>query len=269
MSYRSILVNLDIDAFPSAIVKLAIDLGRRFDARLIGVSAAEAPLPVATADGMVFDGELLQLQRQQIEKRLQELRLEFERLVGAAVEMEWRGAVCSPTRFLLEAARAADLILTTARGANAFRSVDMGSLALGAGRPILIAATDTEHVLAKNILVAWKDTREARRAVVDALPFLKTSTETTVVTIDRGPDRTVRESVNDVVSFLRCHGVTAHGDVITGSADGERLLELARSAHADLIVSGAYGHSRVREWAFGGVTRTMLNESRVHRFMSC
>ncbi|WP_348786262.1 universal stress protein [Mesorhizobium sp. KR9-304] len=66
--------------------------------------------------------------------------------------------------------------------------------------------------------------------------------------IDREPDRAVRESVNDVVSFLRRHGVTARGDVITHSGDGQGLLELARSAHADLIVSGAYGHSRVREW---------------------
>ena len=133
MSYRSILVNLDIDAFPSAIVKLAIDLARRFDARIIGVSAADVPPPAVTVDGMVFDGEIVQLERQQIEKRLQELRLEFEKLVGAAVEMEWRGAVYSPTHFLLESTRAADLIVTAAQDANAFRSVDIGSLALGAG----------------------------------------------------------------------------------------------------------------------------------------
>ena len=92
-------LNLNIDAFPSAIVKLAIDLARRFDARIIGVSAADVPPPAVTVDGMVFDGETLQLERQQIEKRLQELRLEFEKLVGAAVEMEWRGAVTAPPTF--------------------------------------------------------------------------------------------------------------------------------------------------------------------------
>jgi nucleotide-binding universal stress UspA family protein len=269
MSYRSILVNLDIDAPSAAIVKLAMDLARRFDARIIGLSAADVPLPVTTPEGMVFGVEHLQLERQQIEKRLGEVRLEFEKLVGAVVETEWREAVQNPTRFLLESARAADLVVTTGQAGNVFRSVDIGSLALGAGRPVLIAAGDAEHVLAKNILVAWKDPREARRAVVDALPFLATSTETIVATIDRDPDRNIRDSVNDVVAFLRRHGVTARAEVVADAEDGERLLELAHSAHADLIVSGAYGHSRAREWAFGGMTRTLLDETNIHRFMSC
>lgn len=268
MSYRSILVNLDIDALSPEIVKLGIDLARRFDARLIVVSAADVPPPVVAAEGMVFEGELFQAERRQIEDRLQQLRLEVEKLVGSTVEMEWRGAISSPTRFLMQNSRAADLIVTTGRPADAFRGVDTASLALGAGRPILVAATDAEHMLARNILVAWKDTREARRAIVDALPLLKASTETAVVTIDREREREAQESVNDVVSFLKRHGVPARGEVVADPGDGERLVEFARSAQADLIVSGAYGHSRLREWAFGGVTRTLLDESRIHRFMS-
>lgn len=268
MSYRSILVNLDIDASCSAVVKLAVDLARRFGARIIGVSAAEIPPPAVSPDGVVFDGEILELERHQIEKRLGEVRLEFDKLVDAVVETEWRAAIYSPTRFLLESTRAADLVVTTAQGGNVLRSVDIGSLALGAGRPVLVAAGDAEHVLAKTVLLAWKDTREARRAVADALPFLTASTETIVATMDRDPGRNVRESVDDVVAFLRGHGVVARGEVITDADDGDRLLEFARSVHADLVVSGAYGHSRLREWVFGGVTRTLLSDAGIHRLMS-
>lgn len=82
----------------AAIVKLATDLAQRFDARIIGLSAGDVPLPVATAEGMVFDGELLQVERQQIEKRLGEVRLEFEQPVGAVVATD--GARLSITRLV-------------------------------------------------------------------------------------------------------------------------------------------------------------------------
>lgn len=268
MSYKSILVTLDIDGFSSEVVKLAVDLAHRFDARLIGVSAADAPPPIATVEGVVTDGELLQLERQQIEKRLAELRAEFEKLAGAVVETEWRGAIYDPTRFVLKSACAADLIVSTVQSGSALRSVDVASLALGAGRPVLIATSGAEHLLARTVVVGWKDTREARRAVVDALPFLAASTETVVVTMDRDPDTYVHEGLHDVVSFLRRHGVTSRSVVLRDAESGELLLEFARSLHADLIVTGAYGHSRIREWAFGGVTRTLLNENGIHRLMS-
>jgi nucleotide-binding universal stress UspA family protein len=250
------------------VVRLAIDLAGRFKARLLVASAAAVSPPVVSAEGMVFDGEILQEERLHIEERLHALRGEVEKVVGTSVAMEWRGAVFNPTDFLLRLARTADLVVTTKRDGNAFRTVDTGSLALGAGRPILVAATDSEHLAGRNVLVAWKDTREARRAVVDALPFLKAAAETTVVTIDREGGAGASAGIDDVVSFLRHHGVTARGEVIVDLGDGERLLQLARSTSADLIVSGAYGHSRVREWAFGGVTRTLLNDSGIHRLMS-
>lgn len=116
--------------------------------------------------------------------------------------------------------------------------------------------------------MGWKDTREARRVVVDALPFLVGSTETIVATMDSDPDADVHEGLRDVVSFLKRHGVTARGEVIRDSESGERLVEFASSVHADLIVSGAYGHSRIRQWVFGGVTRTLLNKTGFHRLMS-
>lgn len=268
MSYKSILVNLDIDEPSSAVVKLAAELAKRFDARLIGLSAADAPLPVLTADGMVFDGEALQIQRDDIEKRIEQLRVQFEKLVSGSVKSEWRGAVCDPTRFLVDSARSADLIITGVTKGSVFRAVDLGALMLDAGRPVLVVASNVEHVLAATVLVAWKDTREARRAVADALPFLTRAAEVVVAIVDNEPDVSIREGVADVATFLGHHGVKARAEVIGGDNDGSSLISFARSIHADLIVSGAYGHSRLREWVFGGVTRTLLDESGINRFMS-
>ncbi|MBZ9676176.1 universal stress protein [Mesorhizobium sp. ES1-1] len=269
MSYKSIIVNLAVDAPPAAMVKLGIELAERFGARLIGLAAADVPPLVATGDGMVYEGEIMQMQRTEIEKRLAELRAEFEGLVPASIVSEWGQAVCSPTRFLSVSARAADLIITgSEKGENVFRAADIGSLVLGAGRPVLVAGSNVEHVRAKTVLVAWKDTREARRAIADALPFLAIANEVVVATIDTDSDESIRDSLADVAVFLEHHGIRARTELIAGEADGDRLLRFARSIHADLIVSGAYGHSRLREWAFGGVTRTLIDESGISRLMS-
>ncbi|AGB44918.1 universal stress protein UspA-like protein [Mesorhizobium australicum WSM2073] len=269
MSYKSIAVNLAVDGSPAPIVKVAIDLADRFGGRLIGLAAADVPPLVATGDGMVYEGEIMQIERTEIEKRLAELRAEFERLVPASIRSEWGQAICSPTRFLSVSARAADLIVTGSDiGENVFRAVDIGSLVLGAGRPVLVAAKNVEHVPARIILVAWKDTREARRAISDALPLLAKAKEVVVATMDTDSDGSIRDSLADVAAFLELHRVETRTEVIVGKGDGDQLSAIARSIQADLIVSGAYGHSRLREWAFGGVTRTLLEDNGISRFLS-
>ncbi|TPN64776.1 universal stress protein [Mesorhizobium sp. B1-1-1] len=269
MSYKSIIANLAVDTPPAAIVKVGIELAERFGAHLIGLAAADVPPLVATGEGMVYEGEVMQIQRTEIEKRLAELRAEFESLVPASITSEWGQAVCSPTRFLSVFARAADLVVTGASGDDVFRAADVGSLALGIGRPVLVIGNNVEHLRANTVLVAWKDTREARRAVADALPFLAKANEVVVATIAAAKgDDNVRDSLADVAVYLEHHGIMAQTELITGEVDGEQLLTFARLINADMIVSGAYGHSRLREWAFGGVTRTLIEESSINRFLS-
>ena len=261
MSYKSIIVNLAIDATPAPIVQVGIELAERFGAHLIGLAAADVPPLVATGDGMVYEGEIMQIQRTEIEKRLAELRAEFEELVPASIFSEWGQAVCSPTRFLSASARAADLVVTgSQKGENVFRAVDVGSLALGIGRPVLVAASNVEHVMAKTVLVAWKDTREARRAVWDALPFLRRAEEVFICAVG---DEIRYASARDVQNHLDHHGVAAEvlGLPRPSATVGDEIIQAAERVGADLIVSGAYGHSRMREWVFGGVTRDLLDHA--------
>jgi nucleotide-binding universal stress UspA family protein len=110
--------------------------------------------------------------------------------------------------------------------------------------------------------------REARRAVEDAMPFLTQARDVLVATIAPDDRITARESAADVVKFLMKHGVKARSRIEETGSDGEALAALARAIDADLIVSGGYGHSRLREQIFGGATRSLLNANTFNRLLS-
>ena len=272
MSYKSILVNLDIDGPVIPVVKAATDLAGRLGARLIGFYAADAPMPIAGPESGALAAEAWMQMREDVESRFKEMHEKFGRLVAGTVETDWREVLDSPTRALATEARAADLIVMGAtEGAatgDAYRRAEPGSVVLQAGRPLLVVARDTEQVPAKNVVVAWKDTRESRRAVADAVPLFKSADSVIVVTVTAEKDPWFDRSVADVAAFLAGHGIKARSEVLEGSEDSYRLVEFIAASHADLVVSGAYGHSRLREWAFGGVTRSLLNERGLNSFMS-
>lgn len=272
MSYRSILVNLDIDGPVVPVVKAAADLAVRMGARLIGFCSADAPMPMAGPESGALAAEAWIQMRENIESRFSELRGKFGDLSTGTVAAEWREALDNPSRALAQESRAADLIVMGAyEGAatgDAYRRADPGSVALQAGRPLLVVARNAEQIRAENIVVAWKDTREARRAVADALPLLQSADNVTVVAVTARKEPWVEKSIADVEAFLACHGVRAGSEILESPDESSRLVEFITASHADLVISGAYGHSRLREWAFGGMTRSLLDETGLSRFMS-
>jgi nucleotide-binding universal stress UspA family protein len=214
----------------------------------------------------------LQRQVAEIEDGLRRRKAEFASLAGDGDRSSWRSEIGDPTRFLALYSRAADLVVTgeSNEWASRNRTVDPGELILSSGRPVLFARGDYLPLTAENVLVAWKDTREARRAIVDAMPFLVGARRVLVATIDEGERTLARDSVADVVGFLTRHGVKATSDVLClERADtAEALLQASAEIGADLTISGGYGHSRLREWVFGGVTRKLLGDCSVNRLMS-
>jgi len=271
MSYKSILVHFDIDRPVEPLAKAAAGLARRFGARLIGFSAAAVPPPVALPEGIAYDGSLWAVEQSEIEKRFAALKEEFASIVGGG-NGEWRQSVSDPTRTLATTARVADLVLLAAPSATAgrdvYRAADAGSLVLQAGRPILVVAEGASEVALKKVVIAWKDTREARRAVADAAPILAAADEVVVASVDREPDQWLRESVADVAAFAAAHGAKVKTEVIRSRDDVIGLAEFISGARPDVVVSGAYGHSRLREWAFGGVTRSLLGDGSISRLMA-
>lgn len=274
MSYKSILLNLNIDGPIEPITRIGVNLAKRFDARLIGFCAADAPLPVTMApEGAAIAADIWEQSRDDIRRRLTSLNGEFDGLVAGAVKTDWHGDIENPNHAVARRARMADIVVTSAsQGAStgdSYRTVDPGSLVLRAGRPVLVAAQGAMDLPARRIVVSWKDTREARRAVADALPLMAVAEEVTIVAVDRNPDDWTRDSVKDVASFLAGHGIKARTEIIkTTDDESNRLVDFFASVKAELIVSGAYGHSRLREWVFGGVTRSLLDEVWLNRLMS-
>src|SRR5579883_1389338 len=121
------------------------------------------------------------------------------------------------------------------------------------GRPLLVVPDSAEWLDLRSVLVAWKDTGEARRAIADSLPLLRLAKEVTVAEILEEDD-----------AWLARHGIAASQRV--GDAKGEggapaALDEIAGLAGAGLVVAGAYGHSRFRELILGGVTQHLMRQS--------
>ena len=182
----------------------------------------------------------------------------------------WNGAPLLNYRadLIVREARAADVILVgpTRSGRNVRDLVEPGVILLRAGRPVLVVPDVIGPLPLRRVVVACKDARECRRAVRDALPFLREANEVLVVEIGEEDSKSEdKRNLADIRRYLTRHGVIV-ADEIWKRARGPvatELLELVRTEQADLIVSGGYGHSRLGEWIFGGVTQELLASSPV------
>jgi len=142
--------------------------------------------------------------------------------------------------------------------------MDPAEAILRMGRPAIVVPEPVSELRADRIVVGWRDTREARIAVLHALPFLTSASEVMVIEIC-SPDEqdSARRRVHGVSNYLSRRGAKCGTDVRvhTAEPDASHLLRLAKEADADLIVTGAYGHSRLGEWIFGGMTRDLLKDA--------
>jgi nucleotide-binding universal stress UspA family protein len=271
MEIRNIAVVLDIDAVDPDSVALASDLARRHHATLIGIAAAEPPILLTGPDGGDAAAAFYAEQRLQIEASLGAAGQNFAALVPSGVKHQWTEAVQRPDIAIIGMARRVDLIIigSSVKVPATGQAIDVSAVLLGSGRPVLIAATGQRKLKANKIVVAWKDTKEARRAVVEALPFLKAADEVSVIVVDEGNLATERVSMLDAVAWLQSHEVKASGDVLPDTGGiAQTITQAATAAGADLVVSGAYGHSRLREWLLGGMTRDLLSTPGISRLLS-
>lgn len=256
MTFASIMVAVDPGAAARRRVRLSRHLADAFGARLIGV-AAETPAyavpPVGPTPGSAF---ALAAMSEAVLQDLQRAHAVFGEGAGGFGRVEWRSNLDFSLPFLIAQAAAADLVVLGRKGEAGPFALDPGDAVMHLGRPVLVVPPEVDHLEARHVVIGWKTTREARRAVRDALPFLKRASQVVLVSVDEG-DGAAR--TRDVMGFLEAHAVpvTAREQETGGGAVGTVLVETATEHGADLIVTGAYGHNRLREWAFGGVTRDL------------
>jgi nucleotide-binding universal stress UspA family protein len=154
---------------------------------------------------------------------------------------------------------------------DGYRWCDPAEVAIKSGRPVLVMPTQGGPLQLRRVIVAWKNTREARRAIADAMPFLKDADQVVVISVFEDGDPEGAEAQCDaVVRHLKRHGVRAQAQTVPSipALAASEIAKCAAERNADLIVSGAYGHTRLGEWAFGGVTRSLLEAGDRHLLIS-
>lgn len=274
MDYKTVMVGLALDRPNDACLAVAGDIAERFGATVIGVAASDIRSTLYFAEGDLAQ-RLLDEEASAIRKRLSELEAEFRNAVEKrAPSVEWRSAQALSGPYLLQQARAADLIVVGARSeaiVDLGIAADPGDLLMQAGRPLIVVPPTAKWLDLRSVLVAWKDVREARRAVLDALPLLAAAKDVTIAAIpERDGDRKdILAEVADVAAWLRGHGIVASLVVPEKGTDTiGQLDKVAADIDAGAVIAGAYGHSRLREWILSGVTRHLATESRRCAFLS-
>ncbi|WP_426424421.1 universal stress protein [Bradyrhizobium genosp. A] len=269
MTYATVMVSLALDQPNYARLEVAGELAERFEAALVGVAAAKFAPPLYFTDGAEAQ-RLIDQEEASVKRCLADLEAEFRAATRTrGGRAEWRSATDFPARFVLAQARCADIVVSGGQSpafSDAFSLVSPKDLVMQAGRPLLVVPDRINWLNLRSVLVAWKDTPEARRAVADALPMLRKAKDVAIVEIpEAGDDRAaVMARVSDVAAWLARHGVTATARVpeATGSEPAAVQLErIADDVAAGLIVAGAYGHSRFRELILGGVTEYLVTQS--------
>lgn len=267
MEIRNVLVNVGPDT-PANVLGCAVSIAERFRARITGLAASEPSVIFLEGPAGVTAYEKA---RADIDEALTLAKLDFEARVPRDLMARWASGVQNPTVALRRDSVGADLVVTgygPPEGSNA--QPDLGEAVLTVGRPVLVLAENATARVGTRVVVAWKDCREARRAVADALPFLQGAEQVRVVTVDEGNYATERLGLDRILEWLRSHEVAATGEVLpmAGGNSCDALLNASSALDADLIVAGAYGHSRLREWLLGGMTRDLLEARRISLLLS-
>ncbi|MBS0333273.1 MAG: universal stress protein [Proteobacteria bacterium] len=261
--YATLLVHAEPGLMGTQRVEFAGRLARELDARLIGV-AAQSLTPYVMNDpsgGYAPDERIASLVRG-LEADLKDAGESFRR-DAAGADLELRTVDAYPAVALAEASRAADLILLGPKSrAPNYREPDPGEVAVRAGKPVLIVPNTARHPQFDTVVIAWKDSRECRRATATALPFLQRAREVIVCGVcDHDRNEVVGAQLVEVVDCLQRQGVRAQAELAEAAGGVSQALTKALNRHeADLLVMGAYGHVRAAELVFGGVTEHFLRK---------
>jgi len=277
MSYQTILVHCDAGKKVSCHLDVAAELAGRFGSVFVGLHA-QPPFEAPTfAEGAFSMGPIFKAYEEGARADLATSRAAFDKaLKGRHVPAEWRIIDDYPEEALTIAARYADLVVV---GQSTPDNVTITpenlpeSVALATGRPVLVVPhIGADKPPGKKVMLCWNASRESARAASDAMPFLKAADEVIVLIVDPKASANGHgaEPGADVATWLARHGVKVSVQrEVAGDTDiGNVILSRAADLDVDLIVMGAYGHSRMRELVMGGVSRTLLSSMTVPVLMS-
>jgi nucleotide-binding universal stress UspA family protein len=278
MTYKTIAVSLNDVPRAGAVLDAAAAIAGFHGAHLIGCYIVPAPIIYPevgfSAVSGVYDGH-----QAYFKEHLADTKLRFEKkLSQTGLTGEWRetqSVHSSIAPGVLEHGYGADLIVASQVAADEPGYVEndlVERLAMESGRPVLMVPQKGSFAGPASAIVGFNATRESARAIFDSVPLLRMAKEVRVVWVDPQSERSIAGDVPgaEIAKALARHGIkaTAEGLAAGGIDAGAALLQRARDTGADLVVMGAYAHSRLREYIFCGATLHVLENAEVPVLMS-
>lgn len=279
MAIKTILVSLnDVERAPK-ILSVATNVAQRDNAHVIGLYVAPA-IRVHPAVQINLTPEVMEMQQSHFKTEAKQAKAIFEEEIRKqGIEGEWRQAAAvtpNVADVVIEHGREVDLLITGQVDTDGDNGLELDfdeRVALEAGRPVLmVPCAGNFKTVGTRVVIGWNATREAARAAFDALPLLIGAKEVYLVWVDpqREPEVAGNLPGSELATALARHGikVTAEKTPAAGIGVGEVLLNRVSDLGADLLVMGAYGHSRMREFIFGGASRSVLHHMTVPVLLS-
>ncbi len=269
MSYRTIVVHVDRAPNAVARIELAAQLAAREGAHLVGAAITGVPRYMLAGSPYEGSGVLIAEHLRHAEERATQALGQFEEIAARiGVPREQRRQNVDEYSGLCLQARYADLLVLGQadrddREEDGLQLDLPEQVLLHGGRPVLLVPRRGSFAPpARHALVAWNGSREAAKAVTAALPLLQQVSRVTLAVFGPGRDDHGDDPGADIALYLARHDVKVEVLVRPHSADaGQAILALANDLDAELLVMGAYGHSRWREMVLGGATRTVLAQA--------
>lgn len=277
-SLRDIAVFLDATPDGARIGRHAAKLAQRHNAHLVGIYGVTRT-PLSPAATFVRGTAVAAVSRQQVQADEQkaltaahhfgELTREFQ--IGSEFRIVWRDSVIDDS--VLRALQCDLIVAAHPRPVDLPSNWSAERLLLEMGIPVVLVPNGWNgETIGDAVLIAWNRSREARRAVNDAMPFIDTASKVTILTVDsdRNPAYYGDEPGANLFDHLGRHGAKAemakadsHGQPVA-----QVILSEAAARGADLLILGAYSHPRSREMVFGGVTRSLLANTQLPMLIS-
>lgn len=271
MGYKTILAVLDTPANTGKVGDFAVALANQFSSHVIGLHIeALATVPLVAPMEMP-DPSTVQALQDAAQQETSEVRTIFEhKLSENGVSHDWRSLISSvgyTSATAVDSARCSDIVIAGQSNSSALSDSrsDIESFLFESGRPVLLVPYIlTQPRPIKRVLIAWNGSREATRATFDALPFLKAADTVEIFSVD--PPETTNQTATiagaELAATLARHGVNVTvttQEKVSGVSAHAAIENRLSDNSIDLLVMGAYGHSRWWEMLFGGVTRTLLD----------
>lgn len=260
-------------------LRAAIQLASEHKAELIGVYPEEQAALYLYEDTIMPEEVHKVLRNKIMQARNETQKLFMQETSAAGVKAHWRTPKGAADEALAAHARYCDLLIMSKPENTSTTAPLMSSLpeavVMAAGRPVLmIPAVGNVLPIGRRVLFCWDHRRESARAFSDAAPILHACSELVVLTVDPQPDNLRKKDIheNDFADYCASLGYPKPREVFKRSEDfggvGNIILNTSTDHGSDLIIMGAYGHSRMRQWIMGGASRTMFSSMTVPILLS-